>query len=320
MTTKNSTSKKVETGKKKIRCKVCGKEKTLNAVNYYQSNREEYKEYGCCPTCKICLRGSTIDVNLGTVTKESIVSALRKLDKPLVDEIFLMIKEREVSNEKFLGEYVTQLNISKYKNLTYADTVDLEIEQEKRMNAKVESVKEELVTEEMRRFWGRNAELTNQDYLDLQAMFDNFTRHEESMDFKKESDYKQLCKFELQKSKIEFNIDEINKVEKLQKMIDTLSDNLGIQAIQKQDAFDNNKFVLGLITRYHEDVKKKPIRRWVEDLGNVDPLRDIIKTDYLGGMAQALGVSNPEIEDAKKRWEEFSVQLEEIYDDEEGDS
>lgn len=319
MIKKNSTSN-VE--KKKIVC-ASGCSKTPKALsNFYKSTRDEYELHnGYCTTCKDCLRKSTIDTNLNTVTMDSIRDALKKLDKPLIENIFSEVKNKEdVTNAAFLGKYIKQLNLyPKYKECKYSDSVDIQIEQEKVMNSKIEEVKKYEVTDEMRRFWGRNASLSNQDYLDLQAMFDSFTKQEEIMDYKKESDYKQLCKYELQKSKIEFDISSIAAVEKLQKMIDTLSDNLGIQAIQKQDSFDNNKFVLGLIGRYYEDIKKKPIKRWVEDLGNIDPLRDIIRTDYLGGMASALGVSNPEIEEAKKRMDEFSVKLEEVYDDEEDD-
>ena len=320
MAKKKTTSEKVD--KKKIIC-VNGCSKTPKALNnFYKSTRDEYESHdGYCTTCKECLRRSTVDPNLNTVTIDSIRDALKKLDKPLIDSVFMEVKNNaETTNATFLGKYIKQLNLyAKYKDCRYSDTVDIQIEQEKIMNAKVEEVKQNEVTDEMRRFWGRNASLSNQDYLDLQAMFDSFTKQEEIMDYKKESDYKQLCKYELQKSKIEFDISSIAAVEKLQKMIDTLSDNLGIQAIQKQDSFDNNKFVLGLIGRYYEDIKKKPIKRWVEDLGNIDPLRDIIRTDYLGGMASALGVSNPEIEEAKKRMDEFSVKLEEVYDEEEED-
>lgn len=306
-------------GDKTMICKgKCnGKPKTLSS--FYKSNLDEYKVYGgYCPTCKTCLSKSVIDINANMVTMESIKTALKKVDKPFIEEVFNVISGKHVSNDKFLGLYIKQLNCyPKYKGLVYADTVDIQIEQEKIKNAKVEDVKSREVTDEMRLFW-RNSNLSNQDYLDLQAMFDSYTKNEENMDYKKESDYRQLCKYELQKSKIEFDISSIAAVEKLQKMIDTLSDNLGIQAIQKQDEFDNNKLVLGLITRYYEDIKKDPIRRWVEDLGQLDPLRDIITTDYVGGLATAMGVTNPEIEDAKKRMEKYMVKLEEYFD-EDGD-
>ena len=321
MATKNSTSKKVETDKRKIRCKVCGKEKTLNAVNYYQSNREEYKEYGCCPTCKICLRRSTIDTNLGTVTKESIVSALKKLDKPLVDEIFLMIKEREVSNEKFLGEYITQLNISKYKNLTYADTVDLEIEQEKRMNAKVDYVKDQEITDEMKRFWG--GKLLNEDYLDLQARFDRFIENEEnpeSMDYKKELDYKKLCVLEFQLSKIQYDMDKIKEATQLNKNIADLSNDLGIKAIQKKEDRNSNKhYIAGLITKFIENVKKEPILKPEDYMKgyNKSEFEEELRLNFTAPLLDSFEMSNPfkeEWEKDKKKYEPTKEEVEAFAD------
>lgn len=294
-------------GNNKMICKG-GCSNTPKAMsNFYKSNLEEYKVYGgYCPTCKMCLSKSTVDTTAKTVTMESIKPALKKVDKPFIEEVFMVIKDRVVANDKFLGAYIKQLNCyPKYKNLVYADTIDIQIEQEKVLNAKFEEVKELEVTDEMRRFWGRGLE--NQDYIDMQTMFDNLTMYEENMDYKKESDYKSLCIYELQKSKIQFNVDNIKQVETLQKMIDTLSSNLGIKAVQKKDGFDNNKFVLGLIGRYHEDVIKKPIRRWVEDLGNLDLMKNITEVHYTGNMAMAMGMNHPKFEEYKKELEKYSV-------------
>lgn len=314
MKTKSSTPK-VE--KKTMICKNGCSNKPRAMSNFYESNLEEYKVYGgYVPICKTCLRKMAIDMTANTVTMDSLKYVLKRVDKPFIEEVYLAVKNKDgMTNEKFLGDYIRTLNCyPNYRSLVYADTIDVQIEQEKMMNSKVDEIRKDEVTKEMKLFW-RNSALSDQDYLDLQAMFDNYTRHEENMDYKKESDYKQLCKYELQKSKIEFDISSIGAIEKLQKMIDTLSDNLGIQAIQKQDEFDNNKFVLGLIVRYHEDIKKEPIRRWVEDLGQLDPLRDIITTDYIGGLGAAMGINNPQVDEARKNMEKYMVKLEEYFDD-----
>ena len=310
MATKTSTSN-VE--KKKITCNICGKEQA--PVNYYVSDREEYSSIGKAPYCKKCLQVMIIDTNIGKITVDKFKSALKILDLPFVNSLYVEVMNNEnTNNANMLGRYIKQIGLKPdIKSATYADSIMFEIRDEQIKNSKVEEVKKEEVTEEMKRFWGRGLE--NQDYLDLQEMFDNFTRNEEGMDFKKESDYKDLCIYQLQKSKMQFDFESIPKVEKLQKMIDTLSDNLGIQAIQKQQEFDNNKFVLGLVTRYYEDIKKDYIRRWVEDLGHIDPLMDIIQTDYIGGLGAAIGVNNPLVVEAKKRMEEYSVKLEEYFNE-----
>lgn len=310
MATKTSTSK---VGKKKITCNICGKEQALG--KYYVSDREEYSDIGKAPYCKKCLQSMIIDTNTGKITVDKFKSALKILDLPFVNSLYVEVMSNDnTNNANMLGRYIKQIGLKPdIKSATYADSIMFEIRDEQIKNSKVEEIKKEEVTEEMKRFWGRGLE--NQDYLDLQEMFDNFTRNEEGMDFKKESDYKDLCIYQLQKSKMQFDFESIPKVEKLQKMIDTLSDNLGIQAIQKQQEFDNNKFVLGLVTRYYEDIKKDYIRRWVEDLGHIDPLMDIIQTDYIGGLGAAIGVNNPLVVEAKKRMETYSVKLEEYFDE-----
>lgn len=310
MATKTSTSK---VGKKKLVCNICGKEQSL--INYYNSYREEYSSIGKAPYCKKCLQTMIIDTNTEKITIEKLKSVLKILDLPFVNSLYVEVMSNEkTNNSNMLGRYIKQIGLKpEIKTSTYADSVIFEIREEQIKNSKIEEIKEKEVTEEIKRFWGRGLE--NQDYLDLQEMFENFTKSEEHMDFKKESDYKDLCIYQLQKSKMQFDFDSIPKVEKLQKMIDTLSDNLGIQAIQKQQEFDNNKFVLGLVTRYYEDIKKDYIRRWVEDLGNIDPLMDIIQTDYIGGLGSALGINNPLVLEAKERINKYSVKLEEYFEE-----
>ena len=70
--------------------------------------------------------------------------------------------------------------------------------------AKNETKKELLfeITDDMKLFWGND--LPPEDYKFLQQNFDRFTVNEKNMDYKKESDYKTLCVYELQKSKIRF--------------------------------------------------------------------------------------------------------------------
>ncbi len=299
--------------KKAIKTIICrnGCSKSPKALsNFYKSAREEYEQYdGYCTTCKTCLRKSTIDENLNTVTMDSIKDALKKLDKPLIDSVFMEVKNNpEVTNSTFLGKYVSTINLkSKYKDCKYSDTVDIQIEQEKILNSKVDERTKIEVTDEMRRFWGRG--LSNEDYLDLQENYDNFTANEKNMDYKKQSDYRTLCIYELQKSKIQFDLSCVGDVQKLQNLIDNLSSGLGIQAIQKMDEFSNDKLTLGLIARYHEDVKREPIRRWVEDFGNEDKIKDIVETYYLGGILQAMKIPNPKEREFKKNIEPYSVKI-----------
>lgn len=258
MTTKKATSEKVE--KNTYVCNVCGgKPKALS--NFYKSNRKEYEQYNeFCITCKSCLRKATVDPNTKTVTKDGIKNALIKLDKPFVEEVFNVVKNKSVTNDKFLGDYLTQLNCyPRYKNCVYADGIDIEIQQEKIMNSKVESVSIIEVTDDMREFWGYGK--TDDKYIALQKKFDKFMDNEtDDLDYKKELDYKTLTELEILKQDLMGNSDKVGDLAKVIDMISKLSSDLNIKAIQKKEDKNNNRhYIIGVIAKFIEDVKKEPI-------------------------------------------------------------
>lgn len=305
----NAKPKKQE----KMICSICGLSKAKS--NYYTSTRKEYQSNGGrCPICKICLADILIDINTQTVTVNNFKKVLSYLDMVYIPSLFTEVSLQDnVSAKNFIGMYKKSLNLKKeWKNLKFADSVMFEVEHEM---AKNETKKEAYfeVTDDMRLFWGNDLE--PEDYKFLQQNFNKFTENEKKMDYKKESDYKTLCVYELQKSKIQYDLNRVGDVQKLQGLIDNLSNNLGIQAIQKKNDEQNDRFTLGLIARYHEDVKKKPIKRWVEDLGNLDMVSKTIKTYYLGGILQAMQINNPNIEEYKKEVNQFTVKLDKILEE-----
>lgn len=311
--TKSSTPK-VE--KKSMICKNGCSNKPKAMSNFYESNLEEYKVYGgYVPICKICLRKMAIDTTANTVTMDSLKYVLKRVDKPFIEEVWdVTNKTQGITNSTFLGHYLKNLNCyPKYRGLVYADTIGVQIEQEKIMNSKIDEAIETKVTEEIKRFWGRGLE--TQDYIDLQAMFDGYTINEKSMTKKKQEDYKNLCIYELQKSKIHFDLDRIADTQKLQGLIDNLSSSLGIQAVQKMEDDKNERFTLGLLARYHEDILKRPIRRFVEDLGGVDPIQKKIEVYYKGGILNAMGIQNPDIEKYREEVERYTVKLKHIEEE-----
>lgn len=177
--------------------------------------------------------------------------------------------------------------------------------------------KEPLVTAQMRKFWnmGRSRDITDKDIISMQENYDMYTSKESEMSHKKQKDYKQLCIYEMMLSKIQYDMDRLSQIKQLQALIDTLSDNLGIQAVQEADSFDSGKFVLGLITRYHEDIKKKPIRRWIEDFGGVDPILNTINTDFIGGLGQGLNINSEKVREALQSLQPYTVTLHELEED-----
>lgn len=295
--------------KSKYVCNVCGgKPKALG--NFYKSNRKEYEQYeGYCITCKDCLRKSTIDVNAKTVTKESIKNALIKLDKPLIDEVFIVIKNQGATNDKFLGDYIKQLNCyPRYKNCVFSDSLDIEIAQEKIMNSKVEKLTYTEVTDEMREFWGYGK--TDEKYIALQNKFDKFMDNEsEELDYKKELDYKTLTELEILKQDLMGDTSKVGDLSKVIDMISKLSADLNIKAIQKKEDKNNNRhYIIGVITKFIEDVKKEPI------LKPSDYMKGYTKTEFeeelelhfAAPLLESFEMNNPfkdEWENDKKKYE-----------------
>lgn len=310
MAIKKQTTSKVE----KLTCDKCGKLKPI--TQYYGSDRDEYVEYGgYVPTCKSCFTLSVIDENLNKVTTEKIKPVLKKIDIPFIESVFIEIANNpKTINNNFLGNYKSLLNLKpKYKHLKYSDTVDIEIEQEKIKNMRVDIKQEKLVNDDMIMFWGRG--LSDDEYLDLQNRFDRFMENEtDEIDYKKESDYKSLCIYELQKAKIQFDITKIKETQTLQRMIDDLSTNLGIKAIQKKEDKNNNRhYIIGLTAKYIEDVKREPI------LLPSDYMKNYNKSEFEKELrlcfAQPLLDSFEMVNPFKDEWEEEKKQYEPTEDE-----
>lgn len=277
--TKSSTSK-VE--KKTMICKNGCSNKSKVISNFYESNLEEYKVYGgYVPICKECLRKMAIDTTLNTVTMDSIKSVLKRVDKPFVEDVFVAVKNKKdkngenITNDKILGDYIKTLNCyPKYRGLVYSDTIDIQIEQEKIMNSKVESYYSMGVTDEMREFWGYGK--PDEKYIALQKKFDKFMDNEtEELDYKKELDYKTLTELEILKQDLMGNPDKVGDLAKVIDMISKLSSDLNIKAIQKKEDKNNNRhYIIGVITKFIEDVKKEPI------LKPSDYMKGYTKTEF----------------------------------------
>lgn len=319
MATRKSTTSTAN--KKKIVCNICGKEQAL--VNYYVSDREEYSDIGKAPYCKKCLQAMIIDSNTGKITVDKFKSALKILNLPFVNSLYVEVMSNDnTNNSNALGRYIKQIGLKPdIKSATYADSVMFEIKEEQIKNSKVEEIKKEEVTEEMVLFWGKG--LSNEDYLDLQERFDRFMEAEDGreIDYKKEMDYKKLVIWEFQLSKIQYDIDKLKESEKLQNMILDLSNDLGIKAIQKKEDKNNNRhYIIGVITKFIEDVKKEPI------LKPSDYMKGYSKTEFekelelhfTAPLLESFEMNNPfkdEWENEKKKYEPTKEEIDAFAND-----
>jgi len=313
-----ASSKSKKTSKTIICSNGCSdKPKALS--NFYQSTREEYEQYnGYCTTCKTCLRKSTIDKNLNTVTMESIKDALRKLDKPLIESVFLEVKNNpETTNATFLGKYISLINLKpKYKDCRYSDTVDIQIEQEKILNSKIKEISNKEVTDYMKSFWGHGKK--NEDYFELQEMYDNFmeVEDEDSIDYKKQSDYKTLCELELMKRTMIGNGDKVADLAKVVDMISKLSSDLNIKAIQKKED-NSNKGAYDLFIKKIETTR--PVFNWERDLGNKDEMKELLQLYFYGYLLDVNGQKTQFTDDLYKDLSKYTPDLSSQENEEEDD-
>ena len=286
MAEERKIQKKKSKASETCKCKVCKKIKDKR--QFYTGS-----EY-----CKACIKSIATN-NDKEIYQEGVEKVMEMLDKPFVYDVFVRVAQQDKTTvDNYVGEYLRQINVNRdYKDGTYKDSVLYNKRNEEVAKVKsqiikdVEAVKEEerTVDAEMRFFWTKGiAQLPDKEILILQKMYDEYTNNNDATivtSHKIQSDFQALCKYELQKSKIEYNLEEVKTCQMLQKMIDDLSESLGITAIQKQTKFDRNKFTLGLITRAIEDNYKQPIPRWEEDYGHFNSMKRLIKVHYVGGMA-----------------------------------
>lgn len=304
MATKKSAKSEI------CKCKNCKKPKSPTQI------------YKGTELCKTCVNILAVDPKTKKITHEGVKKVMQLMDKPMVEDLFVRVaNDEKTTNLNFVGNYLKQINLTKeYRDATFIDSNVINMKNDKMMNAKSnideeikkeEKAKEE-VTDDMRFFWTSGlVDLPDREILILQKKYDQYTNNSDLTivtSKKIQDDFKALVKYELQKGKIEYNLEEVKTVQMLQKMIDDLSESLGISAIQKQSKFDSGKFTLGLIARYRE--LTKPIPRWEEDYGNYNSMKALIKTHYLGGMGISMGLSSPEIEKSKEKLKEFEVNME----------
>ena len=306
MAEERKIQKKKSKASETCKCKVCKKIKDKR--QFYTGS-----EY-----CKTCIKSIATN-NDKEIYQEGVEKVMEMLNKPFVYDVFVRVAQQDKTTvDNYVGEYLRQINVNRdYKDGTYKDSVLYNKRNEEVAKVKsqiikdVEAVKESEreINDEIRFFWCKGvANLPDKEILILQKMYDEYTNNGDSTivtSKKVQDDFQTLCTLELQKSKVQYNLEEVKTYQTLQKMVSELSESLGIQAIQKSARFDSNKFTLGLLCRYRE--LSKPIPRWEEDLGNYNSMRDLIKVHYLGGAGLAMSLSSPEIDKARERLKQFEV-------------
>jgi len=291
-----------------IVCSRCGKPKSLTA-NFYKSDRPEYAETGYCDVCKTCMKEIMIDEKTGMIDRDAFeTKACYMLILPFIPAVYNKILNNPlVTPSNFYAEYRKQITVNRdYKDMKFSDSAEFVNDEAGLLNKKEKAYDQ--VTEEMMEFWGRG--FPAEYYIDVQKRFDKFMEFEDldKMDYKKESDYKTLC--QLERKKTEMMQAKDTKMSDIKSVVDTiskLSEDLNIKALQKKrEENDTGHYIIGLVTKYIEDVKMTPIPK----LENIDWLGDMPKSEFdiemayfKSEMLNELGRENPyqEIVDEDKK-------------------
>lgn len=258
----------------KLVCKMCGEPKALS-THYYKSDRPDYAETGYCDVCKSCIKDMMVNPETGMVDKMRFkLEVCKLLDIPFIPYEFTgLMQNPKVTTSNFFGEYRKKLTLnSQYKGLHYDDSARFENDEEGLLREK-NAPPPDQVTSEMIEFWGRG--FPPEYYLDVQKRYDSFMEFEDEdkLDYKKQSDYKMLCHYERKQIELIQSKDaKPSDLKAISDIISKLSEDLNIKAIQKkQDENTRGHYIVGLTTKYIEDVKMEPI-----------PILD--RTDWLGDM------------------------------------
>ena len=122
-----------ENTKKKKKCPVCGKEKSI-ASGFYKSASPLYSEDGCVPICTSCVKEGVLNED-GTINQKKFRYMLQRIDKPLYwedlesaykqfkrEHSFLPDTEVAKNGKEIVGLYFKNVGMRQNRNKSYADS------------------------------------------------------------------------------------------------------------------------------------------------------------------------------------------------------
>lgn len=194
-------------------CCQCGR--TLSENSFYRSNSPIYSAIGHLAICKACLTEDyrvfkSEKMGAGDIAMQRICMLT---DTYYDKEIFLSCDEK---NDKVVGSYFRQVNLSQYKNRTFGDSMlsgnhkqDAMEEMNKQDFAKERN---ESVDQRLIRKWGNG--LTADDYEALEAHYKYLKSANPNCDSNQEIFIIDLCYIKIQQMKayLDQKIDDYNKL------------------------------------------------------------------------------------------------------------
>lgn len=225
-------------------------------------------------------------------------------------------------NLSFVRQYITKSNLFKYKDKTYDDTINDDIDSLSKgnvmqfapVNIEEHIAGMETPSQEMVEFWGEGLEADM--YFDLDRRYQKWTRNlDQPVSAAAEALYKQICISEMRINK---GVLDSKGIEAAQKSI---IDSLGALNIRPDkvvvdttdEDFDNAPF--GVLIRIKENTA--PIPKPLPELEDVDGLRKYISVWFLGHLCKMLGIRNGYSKMYEDEMERLRVTKPEMVDEDE---
>lgn len=278
-----------------ITCTCCKKSK--KQTEYYYSGSHFHKGTGKLHVCKPCI-WDQVGENVNDF--DLIKSTLRMIDRPFLSELWKASEEEvKKSNNNLFKTYMKNLAMRQYKDLNWDDG-DKVVEASEVYVALETDEDIENVTEDdfkkLTHFFGKG--LSKEDYIWLQAEFQDFVNRYECDSKGMELLIKQICLTQL-------DIEKRRAAnEKVDAQLKTLQDLLGssnLKPVQETGANAVEQESFGTLIKKFENEKPipEPDPKWAD----VDKIGKYIRVFFLGHLTRMLGIKN-EYED--EYWDEIN--------------
>lgn len=292
-------------GKAKIACSDCGKEKDASR-EFYTSFSPFHKSTGRLHVCKQCLSNSVKENDI-----KSFTNMLRSMDKPFIVHLY----ESAIHSNAYVGEYFKLVNAKDFRYMTWDDS-DFEGHKSGNSIKNNQLVEEDEVKELsqdeynfLRSFWGKS--FKTEELLWLQEEYEDFTNRYECDSKGMELLIKQICLTELDIENRRSN------GEKVDQQLKTLQDLLGssnLKPVQETGANAVEQETFGTLIKKFE--REKPIPEPDHMWKDVDGIGKYIRTFFFGHMAKAIGAENKFQDEYDEEFAKYTVNQEDIEDGE----
>lgn len=294
-------------------CTGCGEPKALS--EFYASSSPFHKFFGKLSICKECF-WNYIGVDNEEFDLNKLVDALRMIDKPFIMDLLEPTLQEAERDNKAIGKiYMKNIAMPQYKGLTWNDSQfdGFKKQPDNILREHKEFDDEDFtINDEMRRYWGRNLEDWEIDYLESERV--KLMTSFECPDYGMEMIMKEICYINLEILTLRQNRENSSKDQKtITNLIDTrskLMNDANMKPIQSTGAEASDQVTFGTLIKKWEN--ERPVPKPLDD-----EMKEYIDTYMIGHLAKMEGLHNEMTEKYEKELSKYTIDLNEVNKDEE---